>query len=312
MPARRLLGPPVLVLLVITAAASPALGRSAKLPATGTGWVATRRATPPGTDVRDAAGAMVAQLTDGSRTVSIVGPARQFTEPGVAASVTSDRYARLLPKPYDGVFDSADSTWLKAALADSSIDILGAAFQYTLGAPNTSVNGIRISGDARYGLAAGADFNDYLGVAWTYGTSVDQPEPDEYGALDCSGFSRMIFGYRFGMPMSISSSAGKLPRRAADQLTAGPGRVITPNTGAQVTSFTNLLPGDLVFFDASDRDGTAIDHVGIYVGRDGAAHYRFISSRLSADGPTMGDIGSVSILDGTGYWAQAFRAVRRL
>jgi hypothetical protein len=255
---------------------------------------------------------MVAQLTDGSRTASIVGPARHWTELGVVASVTSDRYARLLPKPYDGVFDAADSAWLQAALADVSTDILAAAFQYTAGAPNVSAGGLRISGDARYGQTAGADFNDYLGVAWTYGTRVDKPEPDEYGALDCSGFSRMIFGYRFGMPMSISSSAGALPRRAADQLAAGPGRIIIPNTGSQVASFTRLLPGDLVFFDASDRDGTAIDHVGIYVGRDAATHYRFISSRLSADGPTMGDIGSVSILDGTGYWAHAFRAVRRL
>nr|MBA2556149.1 hypothetical protein [Chloroflexota bacterium] len=54
------------------------------------------------------------------------------------------------------------------------------------------------------------------------------------------------------------------------------------------------------------RDGRAIDHDGIYVGLDGAGHARFVSSRRTADGPTIGDAGGASVLDGSGYWAEAF------
>ena len=73
-----------------------------------------------------------------------------------------------------------------------------------------------------------------------------------------------------------------------------------------------LQAGDLVFFDASTTDGTQIDHAGIYLGSDSSGRARFISSRQTADGPTLGDVGGASILTGTGYWATAFRAVRRL
>ena len=58
--------------------------------------------------------------------------------------------------------------------------------------------------------------------------------------------------------------------------------------------------------------GPRIDHVGMYLGQDGARHHRFISSRKGADGPTLGDYKGKSILDGTGLFAKAFRAVRRL
>jgi cell wall-associated NlpC family hydrolase len=70
--------------------------------------------------------------------------------------------------------------------------------------------------------------------------------------------------------------------------------------------------GDLVFFDADESDGTRIDHVGIYLGLDAGDHYRFISSRKGANGPTLGDYKGKSILDGTGLYARSFRAVRRL
>ena len=55
-----------------------------------------------------------------------------------------------------------------------------------------------------------------------------------------------------------------------------------------------------------------LDHVGMYLGRDTNGHYGFISSRKTADGPTMGDRGGKSILDGTGLYARTFRAVRRV
>ncbi len=111
--------------------------------------------------------------------------------------------------------------------------------------------------------------------------------------------------------MSLDPATGTLPRVADDQLNSGPGQLIVGDDGSQLTSFDMLRPGDLVFFDASNRDGRDLDHDGIYVGLDGAGHARFVSSRRKADGPTTGDAGGASILDGSGYWAEAFRAIRR-
>jgi hypothetical protein len=67
-----------------------------------------------------------------------------------------------------------------------------------------------------------------------------------------------------------------------------------------------------VFSDASTDDGTAIDHVGLYLGKDSAGNYRFISSRKTVNGPTMGDVGGKSVLNGTGLYAKTFVAARRL
>lgn len=237
----------------------------------------------------------------------------------MTATVTSDRWVRLLPAPFDGRWDAPDAAWLDAAMVDRSPDLLAVAFGYVAGAPELKVGSLRVAGDASYGpLAAdgarseGADFNDYLGVSWRYGTTLDAPESRELGSLDCSGYVRMVFGYRAGLPMVIGPNGTGLPRRSSDQLASAPGKVTIPNTGAQATALATLAPGDLVFFDASASDGTRIDHVGIYLGVDGGGRHRFLSSRGKADGPTIGDIGSTSILDGEGYWARAFRAARRL
>jgi cell wall-associated NlpC family hydrolase len=297
------------VALAVGVAGSPASATT-----TGSTWVTARRTAPERTEIRDAAGSLVAEFTDGARTVVIRGPARTWTERDVTAKVTTDRWVRLLPLPFDGRFDTADRAWLSAAIDDDSPDVLAIAFQYVKGAPDVRSGGLRIAGDAAYGPSAGADFNDYLGIPWRYGTSTDRPETAQFGALDCSGFVRQVFAYRLGLPATINvvQAGAALPRRAADQLIGAQGRITIANAGRQLTSFGSLRPGDLVFFDASTADGTAIDHVGIYVGTDAGGRHRFISSRRGADGPTIGDVGGASILDGTGYWARAFRAVRRL
>ncbi|MBA3778224.1 MAG: hypothetical protein H0X16_02755 [Chloroflexi bacterium] len=111
--------------------------------------------------------------------------------------------------------------------------------------------------------------------------------------------------------MSLDSASDKLPRVADEQLNSGAGHLVVGDKGSHLTSFHTLRPGDLVFFDASNRDGRAIDHDGIYVGLDGAGHARFVSSRRTAHGPTIGDAGGASVLDGSGYWAEAFRAIRQ-
>ena len=261
-------------------------------------------------------GKWVATFTDGSRTVTLAGPGRTFAEPTAADPVRSVEWVRLYDKPFDGRVDTA---WLKAARQDTSPDVLATAMQYIAGAPQrVSSDGLVIAGDADYGpLQAdgtrqeGSDFNAYLGVGWTYGATYDSPESSQYGALDCSGFVRMVFGYRHGLPVSLTQVQGALPRRSAQQEAYGPGTIVIANTGEQATSLAKLAAGDLVFFDAESDDGTAIDHVGIFLGRDAAGRYRFISSRKTPNGPTLGDEGARSVLDGSGYYATAFGSVRR-
>jgi cell wall-associated NlpC family hydrolase len=123
--------------------------------------------------------------------------------------------------------------------------------------------------------------------------------------MDCSGYVRMVYGYRSGMALCRAprDDRAAIPRHAHEMASHAPGVKIPRDDAA---------PGDLVFFDADAGDGPQIDHVGIYMGRDTKGHRRFLSSRKRADGPTMGDTGGKSILDGDGLYAGAFCKVRRL
>ncbi len=121
-------------------------------------------------------------------------------------------------------------------------------------------------------------------------------------------------GYADAIPLSrqIKPDSSTRPRRAWQICVGAPGINIVPNTGIQVTDFSKLGIGDLVFFDASDDDGSEIDHVGMFMGLDAANKHRFISSRKSINGPTLGNFNGKSLLEGTGLYARSFRAVRRL
>ncbi|MCX7723014.1 MAG: C40 family peptidase, partial [Verrucomicrobiae bacterium] len=279
-------------------------------------------------------------------------------------------WVRTLPEPFDG---TVPTYWLDAALAANNAgvdDVLAVAWQYISGAqpsPTWENYGKQDRGDARYGPLKdlnctgpcerypGGDFNDYLGIA------VYWPAPDNFTAypkfnpscsnnfdcatnnyafsLDCSGYIRMVFGYRRNMegwgfvdrvPLCYGTNAVGLPRRADWQFNFGPGVVIIPHTPDTVpTNFAKLQVGDLVFFEypntaTYDYDADyEIDHVGIYLGpgrrTGGATYHYFISSRAKLNGPTIGSAasgwGGQSILDGnpaTFYWVGAYRCVRRL
>jgi hypothetical protein len=73
-----------------------------------------------------------------------------------------------------------------------------------------------------------------------------------------------------------------------------------------------LLRLAIFYSDRDTEDGPRLDHVGMYLGPDEGGHHRFISSRKTHNGPTLGDEGGRSILDGTGDYARSFRAARRL
>lgn len=277
-------------------------------------WTYERVAGPERVLVRDAAGVLLATFTVGSRTVVLAGPVRTFAESTTSAVVRTGSWVRLLPAPATRAVDAA---WLATALADRSPDVLAVAAEYATGASTVRTRaGAVVSSDASYGPLVdgrrqeGADWNDYLQVRAAYDGVGDAPEAAQAGALDCSGFVRMVFGRRLGHPMSLAPDGVRLPRRAVQMHTGGPGTLVTGGSGRPDLGV--LLPGDLVLFDASTDDGTAVDHVGIYLGRDSTGRPRFVSSRKTVDGPTLGDVGGRSTLDGTGLYATAFRAVRRL
>lgn len=319
---RRLAGALLLAVITATVAGAPAQARSKNATSTATTttmYVMERLSNPDRTVVSASGGAWLATFTDGARTVTLAGARRTFAEATTTAKVSTSVWVRLLPKPFTG---TVNTTWLSSALSDPSPDLLAIAMQYVTGAP-TILNGagLRIAGDASYGpLQAdgtrlpGSDFNDYLGVAWAYPSgSVNAPEAAELSSLDCSGFVRMVFGYRSGVPLALSPDGGtSLSRHSWAIAASGPGVVVIPNAGSAPASRSALQPGDVVAFDASATDGTRIDHVGIFLGRDSLGHDRFISSRRTADGPTLGDLAGRSALEGTGLYAVSFRTARRI
>jgi NlpC/P60 family len=270
--------------------------------------------------VSDAGGRRLATFTDGAYTVTLLGPQRTFTEPNAKNPVVTDVWVRVLPRPFNG---QVDESWLAHALGDASPDVLAVSMQYIAGAPAIAdSSGVQIAGKAAYGPVKeddsreeGGDFNDYLGIAWKFGTSTHQPKADFIRSLDCSGFMRMVWGYRSGLPLTYKPDGGaSIPRHSWEILDSAPGVLIIPGTNDQpVTDLSRLAVGDLVFFHAKTEDHVPpIDHVGMYLGKDTGGHDRFISSRQKIDGPTMGDYGGSSLLDGRGLYAQSFRAARRL
>lgn len=298
-------------------------------------YQSTELVDPHRLEVKELNGNWVATFTFDAYTVTLAGPARSFSESAATHSVSHSTWVRTLPSPFDGQVNQA---WLDLALEanrQGATDILTISTQYIQNAVPIFDGDLQIAGDASYGplqedgkRQEGSDFNDYLGLPWTYpDSSVDKPESKQRFCLDCSGYMRMIWGYRHhlphtgyrsGVPLSRAPTPDQsaLPRQAWQMVDFGPGVIIVSNQGVQATDFSKLDIGDLVFFDVdrSQPDGPRIDHVGMYLGQDSAGLRRFISSRKSSDGPTMGDTAAgMSVLDKPGeLYPKRFRAVRRL
>lgn len=281
-------------------------------------------------------GASVATFTIGCYTVTLAGPRRTFSETfrsGGATqtvSVTHSTWVRAAPGPVDA---NIDERWLSHALAANQAgtpDALAIATQYIKGAPPILLGDLQIAGDASYGPLLpngkrdeGSDFNDYLGLRWLYpADEPDKPETAQHRCLDCSGYMRMVWGYRHQLPdggyldtIPLSrrpQSNTTLPRRSFEIYEGATGVILIEDAGTQATDLNILDAGDLLFFDIDDDDGTRLDHVGMYLGIDSSGKHRFISSRKTANGPTLADVGGRSILDGTGTFARGFRAARRV
>ena len=295
----------------------------------------SRLENPARSVLRDGNGRIQAVFTDGARTATLTGPARTFEEPASTSSkVSTTDWVRLMPETWKkgGEKEAWFKEWYAEYRDSKEDDLFAFAFQYVAGAPQKKdEQGIAYAGDADFGPlnTTGAeggdlrleqsDFYDYLGVQYpfrdgTFGT----PEAMRAKSLDCSGFIRMVLGYRARYPlMSSDKAAGDgLPRTANGMSRSGEGVDVLPMTGItpddRPSNIDQLQPGDLVFFKLDTRTKERLDHVGMVLGYDTEGHLIFVSSREEVNGPTIGDIGGVSRLDGNGYYAKTLRSAKRL
>lgn len=293
-----------------------------------------RLKNPERSVLRSADGAVLATFTDGARTATLTGKNRTFTEPATTQTrVVTDTWVRLLPESWRNGAEREQwfQDWLKKYYGSEEDDLFAIAFQYGHQAPvKKDAAGVAYAGDASFGpinpkgsegndlRLEQSDFYDYLGTPYTFRSgATERPEKLKYRALDCSGFIRAVFGYRSRFPLMANDTTGDgLPRSANGMARAKIGVDILPLKGVSAqdrpASIDVLQPGDLVFFKLDARTGERLDHTGMYLGNDTDGHKIFISSREEADGPTIGNKGGASRLDGNGYYAGTLRSAKRL
>ncbi|MEO3972520.1 NlpC/P60 family protein [Streptomyces sp. CAU 1734] len=299
---------------------------------TGGKW--TRMENPARSVLRGPDGQVKAVLTDGAQTAKLSGPARTFEEPASTASkVSTTDWVRIMPKPWSEGAEKEKwfREWYEKYAGSKEDDVFAFAFQYVAGAPlRKDEKGLALAGDANFGplnttgkntgdlRLEQSDFYDYLGIPYPFRDGgVGKPEAMRARSLDCSGYIRMVLGYRARYPLMSSDKSGDgLPRTANGMARSGRGADILPLTGVQAqdrpSAIDQLQPGDLVFFKLDKRTGERLDHVGIVLGHDTEGHLIFVSSREEINGPTIGDVGGVSRLDGNGYYAKTLRSAKRL
>lgn len=239
-------------------------------------------------------------------------------------SVTHDAWVRVLPQPFDGTWTPALEQTVRGWTGSLAPDVLAYAAMFLPGAPEVlsgagPAAGRKVLGKATYSRAdargerdTGADFHEYMGIDWTFPTGLKAAEARYEGSLDCSGYTRMVYGYHMGVPLAgmDDASPARLPRTSAQMAARAPGVRLARTTGATPEVVALLQPGDLLFWDA-DGDGE-VDHVGIHVGTDALGRPRFVSSRKTVNGPTMADVAGASLLSGGGTYDTGLRAVHRL
>ncbi|WP_381797124.1 C40 family peptidase [Streptomyces niveus] len=294
-----------------------------------------RLKNPDRSVLRSGSGAVLATFTDGARTATLTGPSRTFSEPTSTKSrVVTENWVRLMPEPWikDGQKEKWFKDWFEEFFGSEEDDLFAYSFQYVEGAPvKEDGEGTPYAGDADFGPinpegSEGADyrleqsdFYDYLGIPYTFrdGTTI-QPEQKRYRSIDCSGFIRTVFGYRGRFPLMANDKSGDgLPRTANGMARSKAGTDIIKLSGGsppyeRPKSISVLQPGDLVFFKLDARTKERLDHVGMYMGVDTDGHQIFVSSREEVNGPTIGDKGGTSRLDGNGYYAKTLRSAKRL
>jgi cell wall-associated NlpC family hydrolase len=242
-------------------------------------------------------------------------------------TVVHDKWVRVLPTPFDGVWTPALADQIRAWASDCTPDVIAFAMMYTTNAPSANdYAGYKAIGQSWYGPTAsdgtrieGSDFHDYRGQTWVYANGEVEAFPHgsitSMGMMDCSGFVRMVYGYHMGIPLvrSLNFDGINLPRTTQYMGPQGPGIIVQQGVGAP-PSFAGMQVGDLLLFDADVTEPVEgqTDHVAIFLGIDTWGNYRFISSRKTVNGPTMSDVGGASTLNGTGTYATRVRIIRRI
>ncbi|MET8954098.1 NlpC/P60 family protein [Streptomyces sp. NPDC004533] len=245
-------------------------------------------------------------------------------------TVTHGDWVRVLPQPFDGTWSDGLEQTIRAWAGSTAPDVLAYAAMFLGGAPAVTAGagpaqGKQVLGEAGYGYLdpqgyryEGADFHEYMNVGWTFDDGVHTgPSSKQVGNLDCSGYTRMVYGCHMGVPMAAGQDTSKerLPRKSRDMADYAPGVRIDRTDGTNPPAATLLQPGDLVLFNADSGDDNptvTVDHVGIYLGQDTMGKRRFLSSRKTVNGPTMADLGGASLLDGTGTYAKKLHTVHRI
>lgn len=239
-------------------------------------------------------------------------------------TVTHNTWVRVLDEPFNGTWTPALADQILRWSIDPSLDVLAHATRYITAAPaviNPTL-GAQVAGQASYGpldtdgtRIEGADFHDYMSLDWTFPNGEERAaDPDEAACLDCSGFVRMVYGFNMGIPMVFEQDIDgtNLPRRTVDIGPDGPGIIVAQAVGT-APSLTAIQIGDVPHFDATsdgENDGQ-IDHNGIYIGVDTLGNMRFVNSRKTPNGPTFGDLGGASVLNGSGTYTTRLRIIRR-
>ncbi|MFC7883767.1 NlpC/P60 family protein [Streptomyces sp. NPDC057376] len=245
-------------------------------------------------------------------------------------TVTHSDWVRVLPEPFDGVWTPELEGVVRGWSGSTVPDVLAHAAMFLAGAaPVTAgagpAEGKQVMGEAGYGYLdphgyryEGADFHEYMNTGWTFPDGAHTgPSSKQSGNLDCSGYTRMVYGYHMGVPMAAGqdTSGTRLPRRSRDMADHSPGVRVARTDGTKPPAAEQLQPGDLVLFNADSGDDNEVattDHVGIYLGADTAGGRRFLSSRKTVNGPTMSDLGGNSLLDGSGTYARTLHTVHRI
>lgn len=160
--------------------------------------------------------------------------------------------------------NSTQTTTSNTKSANTSSPAASKPFQTPKPAVSTTTSSSRQAKAAAI-IATG---KQYIGVKYLYGGTTP-------AGFDCSGFVQYTF----------AKNGISLPRVSRDQYKVGTS-----------VSFSNLQPGDLVFFSLA-KNGV-IDHDGIYVGNG-----QFINSS-SSKGVTIYSLGS--------YWQSAFVGAKRV
>ncbi|MDT0610132.1 NlpC/P60 family protein [Streptomyces lancefieldiae] len=244
--------------------------------------------------------------------------------------VTHSDWVRVLPEPFDGAWTPELEKVVRGWAGSTAPDVLAHAAMFLAGASpvvagSGPAEGRQVMGEAGYGYLdpqgyryEGADFHEYMNSGWTFpdGTHTG-PSSKQVGNLDCSGYTRMVYGYHMGVPLAAGedTSGTRLPRKSRDMADHSPGVRIARTDGTNPPAAEQLQPGDLVLFNADsgdDKEVATTDHVGIYLGADTAGGRRFLSSRKTVNGPTMSDLGGSSTLDGTGTYARTLHTVHRI